>query len=105
MLYLFSQSLLPAIVGGIITFADSVIYDFYQSAPRIWNISAAADQQIGGLIMKTVGVIVFVGALAAVFFTWASREESAQARQRQGQNHDLGPAPQNAKADARGTES
>jgi len=81
MLYLFLISLLPAIVGGVITFADSVLYEWYANAPRVWDISPAADQQIGGLIMKTAGLIVFVAALAAVFFAWAGREEERQ-RQR-----------------------
>ena len=78
MLYLFLISLLPAIVGGIISFADNVVYDWYTEAPRLWGISPAADQQIGGLIMKTAGLIVFVIALAAVFFAWAGREEERQ---------------------------
>ncbi len=78
MLYLFLISLLPAIVGGIISFADSVLYDWYAEAPRLWGISPAVDQQIGGLIMKTAGLIVFVIALAAVFFAWAGREEERQ---------------------------
>ena len=82
MLYLFLISLLPAIVGGIISFADTVVYDWYAEAPRLWGISPAADQQIGGLIMKTAGLIVFVAALAAVFFAWAAREEERQ-RERQ----------------------
>ena len=79
MLYLFVQSLLPAIVGGVITFAGTVLYDFYAAAPRVWDISPMADQQIGGLIMKTAGTIVFVIALAAVFFAWAAREEEKDA--------------------------
>lgn len=78
MLYLFLISLLPAIVGGIISFADSVVYDWYAEAPRLWGLSPAVDQQIGGLIMKTAGLIVFVVALAAVFFAWAAREEERQ---------------------------
>ena len=78
MLYLFLISLLPAIVGGIISFADNVVYDWYADAPRLWAISPAVDQQIGGLIMKTAGLIVFVVALAAVFFAWAGREEARQ---------------------------
>ena len=78
MLYLFLISLLPAIVGGIISFADSVVYDWYAEAPRLWGISPAVDQQIGGLIMKTAGLIVFVVALASVFFAWAGREEARQ---------------------------
>ena len=87
MLYLFLQSLFPAVVGGIITFGDGVIYDFYELAPRVWDISAATDQQIGGLIMKTAGFIAFLAAMTAVFFAWAAREEEAQTRREQERLH------------------
>ena len=84
MLYLFLISLLPAIVGGIISFADTVVYDWYANAPRLWGLSPSVDQQIGGLIMKTAGLIVFVAALAAVFFAWAGREEERQREREKG---------------------
>jgi len=81
MLYLFVQSLIPAILGGIITFAGTVLYDYYLVAPRVWGISPLIDQQIGGLIMKTAGTIIFIIALAAVFFSWVVREVGWESQQ------------------------
>src|SRR5438105_8406341 len=53
-LYLFVQSLVPAVIAAIITFSDRVMYPTYGAAPRITSLSPVADQQIAGLIMKVV---------------------------------------------------
>jgi len=75
-LYLFLLSLLPAIVGAFITFSGSVLYTFYADAPRLWGISPLYDQQLGGLIMKVAGSLVFWLVLIIVFFKWFNREEA-----------------------------
>ncbi|MFQ5874032.1 MAG: cytochrome c oxidase assembly protein [Dehalococcoidia bacterium] len=75
-LYLFSLSIPPAIVGGLITFSDDVLYATYASAPRIWGLSAAADQQIGGVMMKLPGFLIFIVAATIIFFTWVAKEEA-----------------------------
>ena len=76
MVYLFFLSLPPGFVGAVITFSGDILYPWYGEVPRLWGISALTDQQIGGLIMKIPGALVFLVALAVVFFTWFNREES-----------------------------
>ncbi len=76
MVYLFAQSFVPVVIGGIATFADQIVYRGYESAPRIWGISVVADQQIGGLIMKIVGTLILWVALTVVFFTWFNKEDA-----------------------------
>ena len=80
MLYLFVLPTLPAILGAIITFAKGVLYDWYAEAPRIWDISAHTDQQLGGLIMWVPGGLVFMLTLVVVFLVWARQEESDSPR-------------------------
>ena len=75
MAYLFLQPTVPAIVGALITFSDGVIYSWYETAPRVWSISAHTDQQLGGLIMWLPGGLAFLLALVVVFLIWANREE------------------------------
>ena len=75
-LYLFLLSLLPAVIGAMITFASTVVYPFYAEAPRLWGISAVTDQQMGGLIMKLGGSVVFWLVLIIVFFQWFNQEEA-----------------------------
>ncbi|MBI4571120.1 MAG: cytochrome c oxidase assembly protein [Chloroflexi bacterium] len=74
--YLFLQSLLPSVIASFITFADSVVYRSYADAPRLLGISALADQQIAGGLMKVGGSIILWSFMAVVFFKWYAREES-----------------------------
>ena len=75
--YLFLQSLLPAIMASFITFADTVVYDFYAEAPRLWGISPITDQQIAGGLMKLLGSLILWSFMVVVFFRWYAREEAA----------------------------
>ena len=84
MVYLFVQPTVPAILGAIITFSDGVLYEWYAQAPRIWEISAHTDQQVGGVVMWVPGGLAFLLTLAIIFLLWASREESEDRRQRPG---------------------
>lgn len=75
-LYLFVQSLLPAIVAAFITFSTRLLYTFYADKPRIWDIAAITDQQIGGLIMKLVGTLILWFVATVIFFIWFQHEEA-----------------------------
>ena len=82
MVYLFVQSLLPAIVAAFITFSEHVFYASYETAPRIWGISPIEDQQFAGLIMKLLGSVILWIFIGVAFFKWFEREE-AEARGQQ----------------------
>ena len=83
-LYLFVLPTITAILGAIITFADGVLYEWYAEAPRIWDISAHSDQQLGGIIMWVPGGLVFLLTLIVVFLVWAGHEESDSRPQESG---------------------
>jgi putative membrane protein len=74
-LYLFFQSLPPTVLGALITFAGEPLYPAYTAAPRLWGLSVATDQQLGGLIMWIPGALVFFVVLTVIFFRWLNREE------------------------------
>lgn len=76
MAYLFMVPTVSAILGAFITFSESVWYDWYAEAPRIWEISAKTDQEIGGLLMWVPGGVVFMASLIIVFLVWAGKSES-----------------------------
>ena len=65
--------LLAVIIGmtplfAFITFSHDVLYPTYEFAPRLYpELDAAADQLLAGTMMKIVGLMVAVAALA--FFT------------------------------------
>jgi len=75
MAYLFMQSLLPAVMASFVTFADRPVYPFYRNAPRLWDVSAIADQQIAGGVMKLLGSIILWCFITAIFFKWYEREQ------------------------------
>ena len=75
MLYLFVQSMVPAVLGAFITFSGSILYPTYAAAPRVFEMTAIVDQRLGGLIMKLPGTLVLWGAVTVVFFRWAGDEQ------------------------------
>ena len=81
MLYLFLLGLPMSITGALITLSDSVLYPFYAAAPRVWDLDALADQQIGGLLMWVVGGLALWGAMTVVWFRWSVREQKGDAEQ------------------------
>src|SRR6266511_4127312 len=75
MLYLFLLGIPMSVTGALITLSDGVLYPFYAAAPRVWNLSPLADQQIGGLLMWVPGGLVLWLAMTVVWFRWGAREE------------------------------
>src|SRR5439155_14399529 len=65
-----------SLVGALITLSEEVLYPFYTRAPRVWELTPLADQQLGGLLMWVVGTLVLWAAATVVWFRWAAREES-----------------------------
>ena len=76
MLYLFVQSLVPAIIASMVTFSETVLYPTYAQAPRILDLDPITDQQIGGLIMKVLGSIIMWTLGTIIFFHWFNYEEA-----------------------------
>ncbi len=79
MLYCFLMTIPMSVVAIYITMADSVLYPFYSSAPRIMKLSPMEDQLLGGLIMWVPGGILFMIIMSVVFFKWASGGEDHSA--------------------------
>lgn len=74
--YLFLQSLLPSVIASFVTFADTAVYDFYEHAPRIIDISPVADQQLAGGLMKLLGSLVLWSFIGVAFFKWYAKEQA-----------------------------
>ena len=76
MVYLFVQSLLPAVIASFLAFADTVVYEFYAAAPkRYWGLSVVNDQRIAAIIMKLAGAAIIWGVMAVIFFRWFNEED------------------------------
>lgn len=75
MLYLFLHSLLPTVPASFLTFGTEPIYPTYVDAPRLWGLSAIADQTLAGLIMKLGGGLILWGIIAVMWFRWFADEQ------------------------------
>ena len=57
--YLVVSAIQTALLGGLITFANDVLYPHYLTIPRIINWAVLTDQQFGGAIMWLRGPIIY----------------------------------------------
>lgn len=78
MLYLFVQSIVPAVIGSFVTFSTQIIYPLYLIAPKLWGLTALTDQQLAGLLMKVMGTLYLWILLTVRFFQWFTHEEREQ---------------------------
>ncbi len=76
-LYYFAMTLPGTAVGAFITFADPGLYAPYDTAPRIFGIDLATDQQAAGLLMWVALGTIYLLLITFSFFGWVSREEAA----------------------------
>ncbi|MBV8695254.1 MAG: cytochrome c oxidase assembly protein [Ktedonobacteraceae bacterium] len=79
-LYLFLSGMPTVALGAGLTFAPP-LYEPYIHAPRVWGLSPATDQQLGGLIMWVPGNIVYIVIVSILFIRWMQRQEAKQREQ------------------------
>jgi putative membrane protein len=77
--YLLLSVFVPTGPAAFYTYAQYPIYELYELAPRVSNIPAVADQQVAGLLMKTVGGVILFTVMSVMFFRW-HRIEGEQTR-------------------------
>ncbi len=76
-LYLFVSGMPSVLLGAGLTFSPP-LYAPYIAAPRIWGISAATDQQLGGLIMWVPVSIFYIVVMSVLFIRWMLQQEAKQ---------------------------
>jgi putative membrane protein len=73
-LYLFAFGIPMTVVAALITGAEHTLYPFYAAAPRLFGLTALADQRLGGLIMWVPAGMIPLLAFTVVFFRWVAAE-------------------------------
>jgi putative membrane protein len=92
-LYLFLNAMFMMVLGIVFTFAPDPFYSAYTKVPRLWGISAATDQQIGGLIMWYPGNLPYAALLVVRFYQWFDGADPGRMEQ-QAQSHTIdSPTP------------
>lgn len=69
-----------AALGLYLTWSSGVLYPHYEDVPRVWGLSAIADQNAGGAIMMVEQSLTFVIALAALFSRMLTQSEIDEQR-------------------------
>lgn len=64
--YLLIADVANTALSAVLTFSDRVVYPHYESAPRLWGLTALADQSAAGVIMWVPGAFAFLAPLAVV---------------------------------------
>ncbi len=85
--YLFALPFGQFLVAALLTFSSEAFYPTYVAAPRITGLSALGDQQLGGVIMKGVGFIVFGVPFVLAFFRWYRLEQGSSTRPPMNRTH------------------
>ncbi|PKL79953.1 MAG: cytochrome c oxidase assembly protein [Candidatus Melainabacteria bacterium HGW-Melainabacteria-1] len=93
MFYLIAVAIAQLPVFAYVTFSPVVLYPTYEMAPRLTMLSAAADQQLGGVLMKINGMLVLFGAFIGVAMEWYNSEQSADLAERKLQDPTAVPRP------------
>ena len=69
-----------AALGLYLTWSGTVVYDHYESVPRVWGLSPIEDQNVGGAIMMVEQSLTFVIALVVLFARMLARSEAEEQR-------------------------
>ena len=74
-LYLLGAFVAASFLGLAYTFIPTPLYPYYVHAPRLWGISAARDQNLGGVIMTAEQSAVFLTAVALTLLLLLDEEQ------------------------------
>jgi cytochrome c oxidase assembly factor CtaG len=74
-LYLLCAFVAASFLGLAYTFIPDPLYPYYVDAPRLWGISAARDQNLGGVLMTAEQSAVFLTAVAMTLLRLLEEDE------------------------------
>ena len=84
-LFVFAASVQVTMLGAAIGLAPDPLYPVYAEVAAAQGTTALDDQRVAAIVMRTPMVLVFLGAVAALFLRWMQRmEERASPRARAG---------------------
>jgi putative membrane protein len=84
LLYLFATGMPMGLLALLFFASNGVIYEHYETADRLWDLSARDDQQIAGLVMGALGEAASFTAVTLLFFRFLDHEEAAAQAAAQG---------------------
>jgi putative membrane protein len=81
LLYLLAGSIIQMPIFGFLAFSNTIFYETYRNAPRIFKwMDPLADQQMGAILMKITAMLVMFGAMIVIFGRWYYKQEGSRRR-------------------------
>jgi cytochrome c oxidase assembly factor CtaG len=71
--YLGAGFVASSFLGLAFIFSSRPFYSFYEHTPRLWGLSPARDQNLGGIVMNGEQTLIFLFAIG--WFVWRLLEE------------------------------
>lgn len=78
--YLAAGFLLVSPLGLLFMFLPRPLYDFYERAPRAFDLSPLGDQQVAGVLMAVSEAVLFFGLFALFFLRFLAEEDRSRAQ-------------------------
>jgi putative membrane protein len=79
-LYGFLVVMPGTLLGAVLAFAGTPLYEYYRTVPHPFGLTALADQQLAGLIMWIPTHMILLGYLAVIGARWLNREHAGHPR-------------------------
>jgi putative membrane protein len=80
LLYVFAAKASLGVLGLYLTWSKSVAFDYYNHVPRIWDLTAVGDQNVGGAIMMLEQALVLMLVFCLLFVRMLTQSEEAERR-------------------------
>jgi putative membrane protein len=80
LLYVFAAKVTLGVLGLYLTWSKSVAFTYYEDVPRIWDLTAISDQNVGGAIMMVEQAIVLLLVFSLLFVRMLTQSEEAERR-------------------------
>ena len=80
LLYVFAAKVTLGVLGLYLTWSKNVAFDYYESVPRIWDLTPISDQNVGGAIMMVEQALVLLLVFFLLFVRMLTQSEEADRR-------------------------
>ena len=80
LLYVFAAKASLGVLGLYLTWSHHATYDYYNHVPRIWDLTAVGDQNVGGAIMMLEQALVLMFVFCMLFVKMLTQSEEAERR-------------------------
>jgi cytochrome c oxidase assembly factor CtaG len=80
--YLGAGFVASSFLGLALIFSSRPVYSFYEHTPRLWGLSPARDQNLGGILMNGEQTLVFLLAIGYYVLRLLNEEDAVQAPSR-----------------------